>query len=172
MAEETNKLMGIFGVRNDKNRGILIETLELLESKVCYFKYQDQPLNNHCPEVQTIIRAANVQRSRKLHIDITAFSYEYFRASDQTVMFRETKLTSEYDRIEKVYTMRLKKEAGIAKRKITIAENRQKNMDEKNMKVTTMLEAAEMKYQAERTRRFNELFGEPQASNAVNRVIT
>lgn len=66
-----------FGVRNDKYRGLLIETLTTLDSEVYFFKYHDQPLMRHCEQVQAIVRKSNVIRSKKLQIDLVEFLHEY-----------------------------------------------------------------------------------------------
>lgn len=150
--------MATFVVRNDKYRGLLIESLETTDGNVYFFKWHDQPLHRHCEQMQNIIIAANVQRTRKMLIDVTEFFTQYFRplGGYQTeVVFRATKLLSTVDQIDKVYTMKLNKEFGITKRMETIAENKQAKIVAKNRKILSKVEVAEAKFQIERARRIN-----------------
>lgn len=158
--EEKLKFLGIFGVRNDKGRGLLVESLEYNE-KQYFFKYHDQPLFKHCKQMQAIVREKNVQRARKLHIDITPFLHEYLQVSDSSIIFRGTKLESNYDQIEKVYTMKLNKEEGIVKRKQTMTAKKQEKIIAHNNKVKNLYANAEAEFQAERAKRIEALFGKP-----------
>lgn len=109
--------------------------------------------------MQAFLKAENVQRARKLHIDITPFLHEYLQVSDSSIMFRGTKLESNYDQIEKVYTMRLNKEVGIAKRKQTMAAKKQEKIIAHNNEVKKLYADAEAEFQAERARQIVVLFG-------------
>lgn len=152
-----------FGIRNDKNRGLLVETMETADGNVHFFKHHDQPLSSHCQQLQNIVIAANVRRARKLLIDVTEFYLEYFQASDNTAMFRATKLESVHNQVEKAYSMRLNKEMSIVKRRETMAANKQAKIIEKNNRIVSKIEAAEVAFQAERARRILLLF--PQGGN-------
>ncbi|KAJ6634622.1 hypothetical protein Bhyg_13198 [Pseudolycoriella hygida] len=134
-------MIGTFGIRNDKNRGLLVESLETADGTVYFFKHHDQPLSSHCQQLQNIVKAANVRRARKLHIDVTEFSHEYFQPSDMAVMFRATKLQSVRDQAEKVFSMRLNKEIAIVKRKETMAERLQTTIV--NEKLTSTVTVSE-----------------------------
>lgn len=118
--------MAIFGVRNDKNRGLLIETLKAPNSDVYFFKYSDQPLTRHCEQMQAVVRKANVIRSKKLQVDLAEFLHEYYRNADNSIVFRATKLNSVSQQVEKVNEMRLNKEIGAIKRKKTLSEAKEK----------------------------------------------
>lgn len=157
-----HSLTVIFGVRNDKNRGILIETLESPDSNVYFFKYHDQPLDSHCDQIQRIIKAANVKRTKKMRINITEFSHEYYHQPEKTFMFKSTKLNSVHRQIEKVYTAKLNKDIGAIKRSITVANNRQAKIDAKNQALTMKMATAERSFQEERARRLDVLFGQTQ----------
>lgn len=65
-----------FTVRNDKYRGIIIEKLTLNDDAY-FLKYGDQPIRRHCEQVQSIVRKANVKRSKVILVNITEFSFEY-----------------------------------------------------------------------------------------------
>lgn len=141
------KMMVTFGVRNDKSRGIMIETMETPEGIVHFFK------------------AANVQRAKKIHVDVTEFLCEYFQPIDGNrlgVVFRTTKLKSTNDQLDAVYNMRLNKETGIAKRMLTLTENKQPKIIVKNAKILATISAAETAFQNERARRLSQLFDEAQ----------
>ncbi len=43
-----------FTVRNDRERGILIEQLEY-KNDVYFFKHHDMPLRSHCDQIQRIV---------------------------------------------------------------------------------------------------------------------
>lgn len=84
--------MVVFGVRLDKNRGVLIETLKHKNDVLLYFKHHDQPLDKHCEQVQSIVRSANVKRSKKVKVDLSRFSHEY-RCAENDVWFKANKLS-------------------------------------------------------------------------------
>lgn len=118
MAQEF-RMYATLGVRNDKNRGILIETLESSDGNVYFFNYRDQTLNRHCQQVQIVVKEANIQRARKLCLNMTDYMEQYFRSLDGglqfEVVFLGTKLRSMYDQANKVHSMRLNKEIGNGK---------------------------------------------------------
>lgn len=159
MTETVFKIKGTFGVRNDKGRGLLVETLETFDGGQYFFKYHDQPLSKHCEQLQGIVKAANVQRARRLPVDMTPFLHEYVRINDSTIMFRGTKLESVKNQIEKVYTARINKEMGIAKRQQTMAATKQAKIAAQNQKLKERYDTAEAEFQAERARRIDRLFG-------------
>lgn len=153
------KVRGTFGVRNDKFRGLLVETFETSNGNQYFFKYHQQPLMKHCEQLQILVKKTNIQRAKKLHVDMTPFLHEYMRVSDGAIIFQETKLESVANQIEKVYTMRINKEIGIAKRKQTMAANKQAKINASNKKIKDRYESAEAEFQAERARRIDRLFG-------------
>lgn len=136
---------GVFGVRNDRFRGILIETLST-DNDTYFFKYHNQPLARHCEQVQAAVRSANVLRTKKIRINMSTCIHEYRRATDNVVMFKTTTLNSVSTQIENVATMMVNKEFGALKR-ATI-----------NAKKRARLEADEVRFQAERVERINKLF--------------
>lgn len=153
MAESPIEEIGIFEVRYDQNRGLLIDSLGTPDGNIFYFKDHDKPVQKHCVEMQNIVRGAKIQRTKKLRIEISSFAHEYIRHSDNTVMFRGTKLVSAEDQKNKVYATRLNKEVGIAKRKQTMSANKQAKIDERNDKILLQRQDAELKYKAELKRR-------------------
>ncbi len=96
-------LIGIFGVRHDSSRGILIETVEATNLSVYFFKYNDQPLASplarHCEQIQSIVRKANVKRAKKIRVDMSEFIHEYYNTLTRTVEFKGTKLNSSEQQI-------------------------------------------------------------------------
>lgn len=90
-----------FIVRNDKSRGILIESFKVnvpvqggtVEDEFL-FKYQDQPFERHSVQIQNIIRSAKVLRTKNITIDVTPFLSEYFHKADKSFRFKGTKLIS------------------------------------------------------------------------------
>lgn len=165
VAEQEVKVKIAFVVRNDKFRGLLVETLETMDGNQYFFKFHDQPISKHCQQLQTIIKAANVQRTKKLHVDMTDFVHEYIRLDDNSIMFRGTKLKSVVGQIEKVYTTRINKEFGIKKRQESAAVNKQAKIVAKNAKLKERYISAEAEFQAERARRIQRLFGAPAGMN-------
>lgn len=147
----------VFGVRNDKYRGLLVESLKAPSSNVFFFKYEDQPLTRHCEQMQTIVRSANVKRCKQIHVDISPFLHEYFNLSDDTFMFRANKMNSVNQQIQKVQNMRTNKEIGILKRKITIADSKKAKEEEKHKKVLEKWRKDEENFQIERAKRIAEL---------------
>lgn len=145
-----------FTVRNDKYRGIVIEkfTTEINEF---FFKYQDQAIHRHCEQIQKIVRAADVKRSKKIRIDVSKFSYEYFQ-NDKAV-FKGSRLNSVNDQIVSVCEMSINKEIGALKRSVTVTQNKGRKAEEHNAKVTSQLKFADQYYQQHRARRMFEVFG-------------
>lgn len=82
-------LTGVFGVRIDNSRGILIETIEAPNGVTYFFKFRDQPLARHCEQVQNIIRKAEVKRAKKIKIDMTNFILDYWSMSDEMRINKE-----------------------------------------------------------------------------------
>ena len=76
-------------------------------------------------------------------------------------MFGGTKLQSTKQQLEKVYTVRLNKEMGIAKRQSTLAAKKQEKVITKNNQLKQRYASAEAEFQAERARRIEGLFGAP-----------
>lgn len=145
----------IFGVTNDKNRGLLVETFIPQNGDVHFFKHHDHPLGRHCEQVQSIVKLSNVKRSKQLKIDISAFLQEYHRCGE--VWFKGFRLNSQSQQVEKTKRMQENKELGIKKWKATIAENKQTKIEEKNQKFLERVAKTEAHFQAERTRRIQEL---------------
>ncbi len=158
MAEELDllHLPVIFEVRNDKDRGLLIESLKAPDSDVYLFKRDDQPLRRHCEQMQIIVRKANVLRSKKLKVDLSEFIHEYYRSADKSIVFRATKLKSVTQQIEKVHEMTINKELGVMKRKSTLAQNKAAKIAEKQEKILAKIKENEEKFQAERKKRIDE----------------
>jgi hypothetical protein len=157
---EPFRAIGTFGIRNDKYRGLLVETFESQNGNVYFFKYQHQPIHIHCEQMQNIVRAANITRAKKIKVDITSFLHEYYRKEDDTFYFKANKLNSANDQVQKVQHMRINKEIGIAKRKNTIADNKQSKIVEKNTKLLAKLAEDEKNFQKERIERINVMMKE------------
>lgn len=156
--DEKITLKVTFGVRNDKNRGTLIETVEVKGNEY-FFRFQDQPVARHCEQVQREVRKANVKRSRKITVDITSFSHEYFWKDKVT--FKGTTLNSVNDQIAKACNTNINKEVGNLKRSITIAANKPKKIENHNQQIMLKLRDAETYFQLERARRIHELYAGP-----------
>lgn len=88
----SKEFIAVFGVRHDKYRGILIETIKTSNGDECFFKYQDQTLDRHCIQLQNIIRTAKVVRSKKIPVDIAPFLDEYYHKTSDKMLFKGTKL--------------------------------------------------------------------------------
>lgn len=158
-----------FGVRNDKNRGTLVENIEVKDN-LFFFKLHDQPLDRHCEQVQSIIRKANVKRSKKIVVNIASFSYEYF-FKDQ-VSFKGTALNSVNSQIGKVANTTINKEIGALKRSITMAANKPKKVEQDKQKITLKLRDAERYFQLERARRIHELYASPVGGSQSNEQVS
>lgn len=93
MNEKIDKFAN-FTVRNDKYRGIIIEKLTLNDDAY-FFKYGDQPIRRHCEQVQSIVRKANVKRSKVIRVNITEFSFQYVLNGEP--IFKGCRLAKAYE---------------------------------------------------------------------------
>lgn len=146
-----------FGVRNCKTRGILIESMTYNELDVFFFNYRDQPLDRHCVQMQNIVRKANVKRTKIIDVDISEFIYEYYNAAEKVYKFRGTKLTSNGQQFTNAANLSIKKEIGNLKRKETIADKKQKKIDEHNRKLIEKFESQERLFQMQRAKLITEM---------------
>lgn len=154
---ETLKFVVDFKVRHDKYRGILLESFSV-EGIEYFFKYQDQSIDRHCTQMQSIVRRSNVKRSKKLLVDVTAFFQEYYLGGKY--VFRGTELTSTQQQIEKVIALTTNKEIGAKKRSITYAANKAKKTEERNSLLWAKYGAMEDKLREEREKKMKALFGQ------------
>lgn len=111
-----NQAIAEFGVRNDKPRGILIETVKGVTDEIYFFQYHDQPLERHCIQIQSVIRSANVKRSRKIRVDVTKFQHEYQHPVNKTFRFKGTKYISSLQQYVNSSNITINKEVGQIKR--------------------------------------------------------
>lgn len=125
-----------FTVRHDKWRGILIEKFET-ESNEFFFKYRDQAIHRHCVQIKEIVRVTDVKRSKKISVDIVKFQHEYF--SNKIATFKGCALDSVNNQITKVCQSAITKEIGAAKRSITVAQNKQRKIEEHNTKISSKM---------------------------------
>lgn len=144
-----------FIVRHEKNRGILIDSIAINNNNY-FFKYQDQPIERHCEQMQRIIRGLNVKRCRKIVIDITEFTEQYLIGGK--CVFNGTALNSVQQQIDKAVASKTNKEIAAMKRAITYANNKPKRMEERNAKIQKKMEETEKHFQAQRAIRIHELF--------------
>lgn len=147
----------IFGVRNCSSRGLLIESIENNNGGVFLLKYQDQPMDKHCTQMQNILRSANVKRARKITIDISGFFNEYQNPIDKSAWFKGIKLESVDQQIKKTLTKRINIDVGIIKRKKTIQDNKETKAAKKKEDLEKKLALVERSFQEERTRRILQL---------------
>lgn len=145
-----------FGVRNDKFRGILIHSISKNRLETFFFKFHDQPLDRHCIQIQDMIRSENVKRSKKVIVNVTDFSFEYFHPVDQTFQFKGVKLLSTHGQFIDSANIAINRQIGQMKRANTIAENKQKRIDEHNAQLSASLVARETAFQVERAKRIHE----------------
>lgn len=87
-----------FTVRNDRDRGILIEQLEY-NNDVYFFMNHDMPLHRHCNQIQNIVRSVGALRSKIIRVDTTEFSNEYF--ADKVPCFKRCLLNSTKQQMKK-----------------------------------------------------------------------
>lgn len=153
-----------FGVRSCKSRGVLIESIDFGKGDTHFFKYQNQPIDGHCMQMQNIIRSANVKRARKIKIDITEFIHEYFNPAHGTVWFRGIKLDSTNKQIEKTMIKKLNIEMGAQKRVQTLIANKGVKEAAKRDSVVQKAQLVEEVFQKERARRILALTLEQDAS--------
>ncbi len=156
-------IIGIFGIRNDKQRGLLIETLKIKDEY--FFKYQDQPVDRHCQQMQNILASHNIKRSKKISVDITPFLTEYYRSDLDTIMFKGTGLNSSNKQMECATQMAINRKIGVLKRKKTMAAKEQTKMTEENEKKKTKLAKDEALFQVQRAMEICELFEERERQN-------
>lgn len=152
---KTNQFLE-FTVRNDKFRGLVIEKFVNVNNE-CFFKHRDQPIQRHCQEIQTIVQSANVKQAKVIRIDVAKFYYEYFFRLQPT--FRGCPMTTTHGQMDKVCALNISKEIGAIKRNVTIAQNKSKKIEERNFKISTNMQLVEQKFQTERAKRLNELYG-------------
>lgn len=145
-------------LRCDKSRGTLIDAIAT-DTDTYFFKFHDQPVARHCKQIQGIVLAANVKRSKKISVDISEFLYEYFQ--NGSGIFKGVALDSVNKQIGRVCVFNINKEIGAKKRSITAAGNRITKIQERNAKLLSKMEAADLYFQGERARRINEFFGGP-----------
>lgn len=145
-----------FSVRYDKIRGILIETI-CTDDDEYFFKDHDQPIAKHCVQMQRIVRTANIKSFKKIFVDIAEFSYEYFH--NDTYNFKGKLLNSVKQQMEKNSAFLVNKQIGALKRSITVAANKSKKIEERNEKIATRMEAAELHDETVLARRMREVFG-------------
>lgn len=107
--EEIDEFVVEFTVRNDRQHGILIEQLEYKDD-VFFFKRHDMPLHRHCEQVQRIVEAVGVRRTKKIRIDTAEFSYEYF--ADNVPRFKGCVLNSTKQQMKKIADLYVNKEIG------------------------------------------------------------
>lgn len=144
-----------FTVRQDKDRGVLVESFSV-DGNEYFFKYHDKPIDRHCEQMQSIVRRSNVKRSKKLLVDVTTFSQEYYLRGKY--VFKGTPLSSVQHQIEKSIALNTNKEIGAMKRRITYAENKPKRSAERLAKIQKNIEEDEKLFQVERAERIRELF--------------
>lgn len=156
-------IIGIFGIRNDKQRGLLIETLKIKDEY--FFKYQDQPVDRHCQQMQNMLASHNIKRSKKISVDITPFLTEYYRSDLDIIMFKGTGLNSSKKQMESATQMAINRKIGVLKRKKTMAAKEQTKITEENEKKKTKLAKDEALFQVQRAMEICELFEERQRQN-------
>lgn len=154
-----SRLIVHFGVRNDKSRGILVETISENNVDFFYFPYHNQPMDRHSIQLQTAIRTANVKRAKKITVDITEYVHDYKHPVDNSFHFKGTKLLSNGQQFVNASSIIMNKEIGQKKRAKTIADNKEKKIAEQKAKLRQRMSELEQAFQAERIRRINEAFG-------------
>lgn len=145
-----------FGVTNCKARGLLIESVEL-DGDFYYFKYQNQTLVSHCMQVQNIIRASNVKRSKKIAVDISEFIHHYYDVARKVVWFDGVKLDSSGQQIQKILGKRINIDTGTKKRIFTMNDKKGMKEAAKKQAFDTRNAIAEEAFQKERAKRIAQL---------------
>lgn len=148
----------VFEVRNDKDRGVLVLTIRWEEAdfNVHFFKYQHQPIAQHPEQIQSIVRLAKPKtRTKSVRVNIVSFAAIYWNVSAKFFEFKGLKLDSNENQVARAQEIRINKEVGIIKRKIT-SEVSKKNKDEA---VREKLVSDERKFQLERAKRIKEAMG-------------
>lgn len=156
-----------FGVRNCKLRGVLIESVDFKAGDVYYFKYQNQPLNSHCLQMQNIIQASNVKRSKKVAVDISEFIHHYYDVARKIVWFDGIKLDSSGKQIEKILNKRLNIDIGTKKRIYTMNDKKGTKAAAKKESLDRRNAIAEKAFQEERAKRIAELVKHRQQNAAL-----
>lgn len=145
-----------FVVRNDKFRGILIQSISENSLEIFYFKFHDQPLDRHCIQIQDIIRSENVKRTRKIVVDVTEFYFEYYHPVDKTFQFKGVKLLSTHGQFIDSANIAINRDIGKMKRATTIAENKQRRIGDCNAQLAAKMAAREKAFIEERAKRIHE----------------
>ncbi len=150
-----------FGVRNCKLRGVIIESIQFNDcDDVYFFKYHNQSIDNHCLQVQNIMRRANVKRAKKIKVDISDFVHEYFNPAHGTVWFKGIKLESSTQQLIKTMTKQMNIDVGVKKRIFTNHDNKAAKAAEKRNNINLKAERVEKVFQEERAKRIHELVTE------------
>lgn len=145
-----------FTVRKDKHLGLLIEKYSTDKDEY-FVKPQDQPLYRHCEQMQKIVQAANIQRTKVIPVDTADFDMEYFR--DSKGWFKGHPLNSVNQQIDKICGLYANKEVGMKKRAETIARNKQSKIEEYNAKILNKIQGAEERFRHLLAIRMEEAFG-------------
>lgn len=147
-----------FEVRNDKDRGNLILTIRREEAPdiIAFFKYHHQAINQHPEQVQQIVgQSKPTTRTKTIKVDVLGFIRQYWDGA--YFEFKGVKLITTENQSARVYSRLVNKEVGKIKQKQTIAESKEKKLEEKNKKIRQGLASAEAKFQQERAKRIAEV---------------
>lgn len=156
-------MIATFGVRNCKIRGVLIESMTIEgNNDVFFFKYHNQNVTSHCIEIQNIMRAVDVKRSRKVKVDISEFCHEYYDPERKAAWFKGILLESSYKELNRTMNKRINIDAGVEKRKQTINDNKAAKAEEKQNKFEAKNAYVEKLFQEERAKRIHALMAERQ----------
>ncbi len=150
----------LFGVRNCKSRGVLIESIDIGDGDTYFFKFHNQLITSHCVQIQNIMRAADIKKSRKVQVDISEFITEYWDAPRNIVWFKGIKLDSANQQISKTMMKRLNIDIGVKKRCFTINDAKATKAVEKQRKLEEKSAAVEKCFQEERAKRIHQLLEE------------
>lgn len=158
----------IFEVKNDKNLGILILTIRNQGNRIShFFREHQQPLSQHPEQVREAVKKnrPSVGRKKNVGVDIAEFARQYWNGN--IFEFKGVTLNSIEKQSDKVYDRMINKSVGAAKRMITVTNNKQKKIDEKNAAIRLRFQKEEEKFQLERARRLAELFAPTSQSTNV-----
>lgn len=158
MRDQNGNIFVEFHIRNDKSRGILIESFTHMNNEY-FLKHTDQCIDRHSDRMQKIFKQAAVKTTKKLLVDITEFYYEYFW--ENVPSFKGCKLNSTINQMTSLAQLHINKNIGIVKRQATMANNKQKKIDEKNRNIAERMKLADDYYNAELKKRMLEVFGPP-----------
>lgn len=156
--DQNGKIFVEFHIRNDKYRGILIESFTHMNNEY-FLKHTDQCIDRHSDKMQKIFKQAAVKTTKKLLVDITEFYYEYFWANVPS--FKGCKLNSTMNQLTSLAQLHINKQIGIGKRQATMANNKQKKIDEKNRIIAERMKLADDYYKKQLEQRKLEVFGPP-----------